>query len=116
MADICGPSPTFNCTREAGLSARNSEAAEQFFEEQPAAGLVGLEPFAVDDQLWDGALSYVLDDLSRGCRVGVDIDLGVGDAVLIEELLGGSAIAAPGSGVNLHVHREILLKLRCYDL
>ena len=105
-----------DCTREAGLSARNSEADEQLVDEQAAAGLVGLEPFAIDDELGDGALADVIDDLGGGGGIGVDIDLGVGDAVLIEELLGGAAITAPGSGVNLHVHKQILLKLRCYDL
>jgi len=101
---------------EAALSARNSESGEQFVDEQAAAGLIGLEPFAIDDELRDGALADAVDEFGRGGRVGVDIDLGVCDAVLIEKLLGGAAIAAPGGGVNLHVHREILPKLRCYDL
>ena len=101
---------------EAGLSARNSEAGEQFVDEKAAAWLVGLEPFAVNDELRDRALADVLDDRGRGGRVGVDIDLGVGDAVRFEKLLGGAAIAAPGGGVNLHVHKQMLLKLRCYDL
>ena len=105
-----------DCTREAGLSARNSEADEQLVDEQAAAGLGGLEPFAIDDELGDGALADVIDDFGRGGRVGVNIDLGIGDSVLIEKLLGGTAIAAPCGGVNLHVHKQILLKLRCYDL
>jgi hypothetical protein len=36
--------------------------------------------------------------------------------VRFKELLGRAAIAAPGGGVNLHVHKQMLLKLRCYDL
>jgi hypothetical protein len=66
--------------------------------------------------LRDGALAYVIDDFGGGGWVSVDIDLGVSDAMLIEKLLGGAAIAAPCGGVNLHLHKEMLLKSRCYDL
>jgi hypothetical protein len=95
MADICDPSPIFNCTREAGLSARNSEAAHQLINKQAAAGNVGLEPFAIDHQLRDGALADAAQDLGGGGGVGVDIDLSIDNAMLIEKLLGCAAVAAP---------------------
>jgi hypothetical protein len=36
--------------------------------------------------------------------------------MLIEKLLGGSAVAAPRGRINLHVHKAILGGSRCYDL
>ena len=60
------------------------------------AGSVGLDPFAVDDELRDGALADVGDDFVRGAGSGLDVDLLVGDGVLREEAFGLAAVAAPG--------------------
>ena len=63
--------------------------------EEAEAGLVGLDPFAVEDELGDGSLAYVGDDFV-GCTGGVfDVDLGEGDVVGGEEALGFAAVAAP---------------------
>ena len=56
-ANSCGLGFLFNCTRGRRLFARNSKADAEFVDEQAAAGLVGLEPFAIDDQLRNGALA-----------------------------------------------------------
>ena len=88
----------------------------QFVEEQAPARLVGLEPLTVNDQLRDCALAHVTHDLGRGGGVKIDVDLGILDAVGVEKLLGGPAIAAPASGVNLHLHIAILAVWRCYPL
>ena len=72
----------------------------QFVDQQAAARRVGLEPLAIDHQLRNGALAHAAHDLGGSGRVGVHIDLGVLNAVCIEKLLGGAAIAAPDSGVN----------------
>ena len=92
------------------LSSRDAEAALQFVEEQAAARRVGLEPFAVDDELGDGALAGVTDDFGGRGGVGVDIDFGIRNAVGIEKLLGGAAVAAPAGGVNLNLHPVIVLR------
>jgi len=64
--------------------------------EEALAWTVGLNPFAVDDELGDGTLAYVLED-EVGCARGLlDVDLFVGDVVLVEEALGFAAVAAPG--------------------
>ena len=67
----------------------------EFVVEDAAAGGVGLKPLAVDDELRDGALADVTKYFGGCGGIGVDIDLGVGDAVGIEELLGCAAVAAP---------------------
>jgi hypothetical protein len=84
----------------------------EFVEEQAAAGGVGLEPFAIDDELGDGAFAYVAEDFGGGGGVGVDVNFGVWDAVGIEELLGGTAVAAPPRGIDLYRHPDIVLRRR----
>jgi hypothetical protein len=73
--------------------------AEEFghlFVQEALAGLVGLDPFAVDNELRDGTLAYVrLDRVGRTGRA-FDVDFGVWDVVGVEEALGFSAVAAPG--------------------
>lgn len=96
---------------EANCSAAgNAEAAVEFVEEEAAAGGIGLEPLAVDDELGDGALAYVADDFGRGGGIGVNVDFGVRNTVGIEELLGGAAVAAPPGGINLDLHPVIVLR------
>ena len=87
----------------------------EFVEEQAAAGGVGLEPLAVDDELRDGALAYAADKFVGSGGVGIDIDFAVWNTVGIEKLLGGAAVAAPFGGVDLNLHGAIVLRRRgCY--
>jgi hypothetical protein len=72
--------------------------------EEALAWPVGLDPFAVDDELWDGSLAYVLDYFVSGPGAGLDIDLGVGNAVLFKEAFCFAAIAAPRRGINQNLH------------
>ena len=60
------------------------------------AGAVGLDPFAVDDELGDGTFADVAEDLVGGAGGLLDVDFLKGDLVLGEEALGFAAIAAPG--------------------
>ena len=64
--------------------------------EKTPSGAVGLDPFAVDDELGDGALAYVGEDQVGGAGSGLDVDLLVGDVVRGEETLRFAAVAAPG--------------------
>ena len=64
--------------------------------EEAEAGAVGLNPFAVDDELRDGALTYVGQDEVGGAGGVFDIDLLEGDVVRVEEALCFAAVAAPG--------------------
>ena len=64
--------------------------------EEAFAGLVGPDPFSVDDELRDGAFADVGFDCV-GCTGSVlDIDFVVGDVVLFKEALGFAAVATPG--------------------
>ena len=84
----------------------------EFVEEQTAARGVGLEPLAVDDELGDGALADAADEFGGSGRIGVDVDFGVRNAVDVEELLGGAAVAAPFGSVDLNLHGAIVLRGR----
>lgn len=105
--------PTSDCTElglgPAALLAWDVEALVELVVEQAAAGRVGLEPLAIDDELRDGALADVAEDFVGGGVVCVNIDLGVFDAVGFKKLLGGAAVAAPRGGVNQHLHDAIVL-------
>ena len=75
--------------------ARNPEALVQLIKKKPATRLVGLKPFAVNDQLRNGALAYIAQNFSRGSGIGIHIDLGVAYAVRFKKLLGCAAVPAP---------------------
>jgi hypothetical protein len=79
-----------------------------FLVEKSTAGAVGLYPFAIDNELGDSPFAYVLDNLLRGARAGLDIDLGVGNLVLIKKPFGLAAIAAPRSGIHQNMHPSII--------
>ena len=84
------------------------EESGHFGMEEAVAGLIGLDPFSVEDELGNGALADVGDDLF-GCAGGVlDVDFFVRDGVALEEALGLAAVAAPGRGVEEEFHGSIL--------
>ena len=72
-----------------------SQKLTDFFVQKPFAGTVGLNPAAIDDELRDGALAGVTNDLVSGAGRGFNIDVCVGNVVFVEEALGGAAIGAP---------------------
>src|SRR3954465_13951900 len=76
---------------------------------------VGLDPFAVDHELRDGTLARVLHHFVRGAGRALDVDLFVGDLVLVEEALGFAAIRAPGACVNGQFHCDYDSKTGCRD-
>jgi len=47
--------------------------------QEAEAGAVGLNPFSVEDELRNGALAGVGDDLIGGAGGALDVDLGEGD-------------------------------------
>src|SRR5579859_5633107 len=93
------------------LRFRDAKAHMKLFVEQAATWLVGLEPFSIDHQLRNGALADMANNLSRGRRIGIHIDFGVFNPVVIEKLFGRPAISAPCGGINLHLHTPILLPI-----
>jgi hypothetical protein len=83
--------------REAGLYSLYSQALGHLFVEEALAGDVGLDPFSIDYELWDGALAGAFHDFIGGSGRGLDVDVGVGQLVLVEEALGLAAVRAPGA-------------------
>ena len=83
------------------------EELGHFVVEKALSRLVGLNPFAVEDELGDGALAGVGDNFFGGAGGALDVDLGVRDGMRFEEALGGAAIAAPVGGINEEAHASI---------
>jgi hypothetical protein len=75
----------------------DSEPFGHFGVEEAAAGAVGLDPLAINDELRDGAFADVSEDFFGGAGGCLDVDFGERNAVGIEEAFGLSAITAPGS-------------------
>src|SRR5665213_878883 len=88
--------------------ARNSEALAKLVVQQAAAGLVGLEPLAVDHQLRNCPFAHVSNHLGRSSRIPVHVDLGVGKTVRVQKLLCRAAVTAPGGRINLDRHNSTL--------
>jgi hypothetical protein len=82
----------------------HAEESGHLVVEEAAAGTVGLDPFSVDDELGDGALADVGDNLLGGAGGLFNVNFFVGDGVLIEEAFRGAAITAPGGRVNEEFH------------
>jgi len=80
--------------------------------QEAEARFVGLDPLAVEDELRDGALAGLRDDLF-GCAGGVfDVDLGEGDGVRCQEALCFAAVTAPVCGVDEQAHVYIVADSR----
>src|SRR3954471_15027797 len=70
------------------------------------SGNIGLYPCAIDHKLGNGPLAGALDYLFGGAGGLFNIDLIIGNVVLGEPALCDMAIAAPGSGINSHLHNS----------
>src|SRR3954466_15997927 len=77
-----------------------------FVVEKAFAGLVGLHPLSVEDELRDGALARALHHFIGGAGDRFDVDLFELDVVLREPALGLAAVGTPGSGIDSQVHRK----------
>ena len=98
---------------EAGVDA---EAGVELVIEDAEARAVGLEPFAVEDELGDGTFTDVAQDLFGGFGVGLDVDLAERDSVGLQVALGLAAVAAPRRGIHDDVHASdlIVIAAKCY--
>src|SRR5271168_3720490 len=88
-------------------SAPHSEELAHLVVQEAFAWTIGLNPFAIDDELRDGSFAHVPDNLFCGPWGGLDIDLAIGDLVFIEESFGLATVAAPCSGINQYMHPPI---------
>jgi hypothetical protein len=87
---------------------RDPEQHGHFLIEEATAGLIGLHPFAVDDELRDGALTGVRDHFLRRAGRGLNIDLGMGNVVALEKAFGFTAVGAPGRRVHDQGHTSMI--------
>jgi hypothetical protein len=90
----------------------HAEEGGHFVVEETVAGTIWLDPFTVEYELRDGTLADVSDDLLCGAWGVLDVDLFVGDGMLVEEALGFAAVAAPAGGVKKEFHNPILLLIQ----
>ena len=88
---------------------REAKQGGHFLVEKTFSGAVGLEPFAVYDELGNGALSGAADDFLSGAGSGFDVDLLIGDLVVVEEALGNAAVGAPEGRVEGDLHAWVLM-------
>jgi hypothetical protein len=80
--------------------------------QEALAGLVGLNPFAVENELGDGALAGMGDDFLRCAGGALDVDFSEGDRVGVEEALGLAAVAAPVGGIDEKLHLLIVADVK----
>ncbi len=78
----------------------NTQAFGHLVVQKAFARAVGLNPFAVNDKLRDGALAGAGDHLVGGAGRGFDIDFGERDVVLLQKALGDAAVRAPEGGID----------------
>ena len=77
-------------------AAVDAKKFRHFLVQKSVTRTVRLDPFAIEDELGDGALAGVGDD--EVCRAwgGLDVDFLERDVVRGEEALGFAAVATPG--------------------
>ena len=63
--------------------------------QEALARLVGLNPFAVEYELWDATLARLCDDQIGCAWRSFNVDFGVGNRVLAEKAFSLAAVAAP---------------------
>src|SRR5271169_2715733 len=80
------------------------EAFSHFVVKKTFTGTVGLDPFAVDDELGNGAFAGAFNDFVGGTGGGLDVDFFVGNIVLGEKAPGFAAVGAPEGGVEDEFH------------
>src|ERR1051326_3586886 len=85
-------------------SILNSEQLAHLLVEKSFSRPIRLGPFAIDDELRDGALAGVAHDFRRRARHLLDVDFGIRDVVPREEALGLAAIVTPRRAVDDQLH------------
>jgi len=68
--------------------------------EEAFAGLVGLNPFAINHKLGNGTLAGACDYLFGGSWRGLDVDFPEGYVMLLQKALGDPAVRAPERGID----------------
>lgn len=81
-----------------------SEQFTHFFVEEPASWAIRLHPFAVYDELRNSAFAHVFDEVVGCFGCALNIHFFEWNIVLLQEVLGFTAVAAPKSSVDGYIH------------
>ena len=73
----------------------NSETGRHFFVQESFAGAIGLDPFAVDNELGNSTLASPLYDFGGGSGSGGDVHFFIRNVVLRQKALGFAAVGTP---------------------
>jgi len=92
----------------------NPEAFGHVFVEEALVRAIGLDPFSVNYKLWDGTLAGAPHDLVGGSGRGFDVDVFVGQFVLVEEALGVATVGTPRRGIDGDFHKLRIARIRCF--
>ena len=88
--------PDFKDQLDSRLGLPDSKPPGHFVVKETFSRGIGLHPFAVNNELRDGAFARACDDFIRRARRSLDIDLCVSNVVFGQKALGFAAIRAPG--------------------
>jgi hypothetical protein len=85
--------------RESGAfsAVGQAKAGSHLRVEEAAAGAVGLNPLAINNELRNSAFADVGEDFFSGAGGLLDVDFGVGNLVGIKEALGLTTVTTPRS-------------------
>jgi hypothetical protein len=93
--------------REGSLLLGEAQLFRHFVVKKPFSYTVGLDPFAVDHKLGDGALAGMFHDFVRRARGALDVNFVERKIVFFQEALGLAAVGTPWGRVNSDFHRLI---------
>jgi hypothetical protein len=93
--------------REGSLLLGEAQLFRHFVVKKPFSHPIGLDPFAVDHKLGDGALAGVLHDFVRRAGRALDVNFVEREIVLFQEALGLAAVGTPWGRVDGDFHRLI---------
>ena len=82
----------------------NPKELAHFLITEALVGTVWLHPFAIYDELGNGALADILFNFFGRAGGALNVDLLEGDVVLFQEVLGLPAVPAPEGGIDGEIH------------
>jgi hypothetical protein len=90
--------------RKGSLLLGDSQPFRHFLVKEPFSQTVGLDPFAIDHKLRDGAFARVFHNFVCGAGRTLNVDFLEKQIVFFQEALGLAAVGAPGGRVNGDFH------------
>jgi len=82
--------------RKRTLPLADTQPFRHFVVKEAVTEAIGLDPFAINDELGDGSLAGSLHDFLGGAGCFLDVNFGEGKLVLRQKALGLPAVGTPG--------------------